>query len=138
MNQSEYLLASGGTRSQILDASLADVPSVRLTLNIGMAQPNGVGPDLHPGEVLRTMSQTGFTVGRSEVRHSKSEMTLIVEIFHVTGYAAIQSINALAKLLHQEAIAVRNEATQRGTLVGPKAAAWGPFNPDYFLDFSSV
>src|SRR6188474_1198634 len=103
MNQTEYLLASGGTRSQILDASMENIPNVRLILNIGLAC--NVGPDHNPGEVLQTMSQTGFTIVRSEVRQSVTEPTLIVEISNVTTYAAMQEVNHLAKLLSQEAIA---------------------------------
>lgn len=35
--------------------------------------------------------------------------------------------------LKQDCIAVYRELTGGGALVGPRADAWGPFNPEYFL-----
>ena len=44
-------------------------------------------------------------------------------------------IASLAAMLEQDCIGVLNTDTGAGVLVGPKAADWGDFNPEYFNRF---
>ena len=62
------------------------------------------------------------------VKQSDTERTLIVDCNTIWG-----SLEVLAVALDQDCIAVRNNKTGDGELIGDKAEAWGPFNPEYFL-----
>lgn len=47
-------------------------------------------------------------------------------------------LHDVATVLEQEAIAQYDTETQRGELGGPKASAWGPFDPARFLTIGGV
>ena len=64
------------------------------------------------------------------IAHSDTEQTLIVAV-NVNDVRF--TVYKLADNLDQDCIAVYYPRTGNGTLVGPKAAAWGTFNPEYFL-----
>jgi hypothetical protein len=44
-------------------------------------------------------------------------------------------IDSLAAMLEQDCVGVLNTDSGVGVLVGPKAADWGDFNPEYFNRF---
>lgn len=98
------------------------------TVNIGLAVNGGgsVTPD-HALAVLRTVG--GVRPLRAAVRQSDSEPTLVAEIDRPL-YAA--AAFAVADALHQDAIAQFDGRS--GDLFGPNAAAWGRFNPTFFLN----
>lgn len=113
---------------------------MKATINIGLAR-TGTYP-LTPREALTALYAASFPdhddltkrlfrIERYGMAQSATEPTLVVEI---ETYA--QTEDALYKLaceLSQDCIAIRPTAGGTGFLFGPRAAAWGEFNPDYFL-----
>lgn len=51
------------------------------------------------------------------------------------GFLPVKWIDHLAEQYAQDCIAVWMEDKNRGMLIGPKAAEWGEFNPDFFNFF---
>lgn len=67
-----------------------------------------------------------------ETAQSNTEPTLVVSI---PEYQMKDSdLYQLSLDLKQDCIAVRD--LSGGRLVGPRASEWGPFNPQYFIEFS--
>jgi hypothetical protein len=97
-------------------------------INIGLACHNGgkVNPE-HALAVLRTVG--GVSPLRSAVRVSDTEPTLVVE---ARGAPTATAAYEVSKRLHQDAIAVFDG--REGHLYGPNAAAWGDFNPAFFVN----
>lgn len=97
------------------------------TLNIGLARRGK--PNLRPDEAIAAVRAIGGQpVLRSSLHDSDSEPTLIVETRRpVYASAAFE----IAKRLGQDAIAQWDG--RDGQLIGPAAAAWGTFNPAFFL-----
>lgn len=71
---------------------------------------------------------------------SATEDTLVVELNVSSGaeQRLRDTVHALAVSLEQDCIAVYNATGWSGELVGPNAAAWGEFNPDYFIRFNET
>ncbi len=99
-------------------------------LNVGL----NVGDvlTLSPLEVLsalwRAALQEGVEVLEARVHDSSSEPTLVARLSHPLS---TQTLNDLSVTLRQDAVA--QWAAGRGTLAGPKADLWGPFDPDFFV-----
>ena len=64
-----------------------------------------------------------------DIRHSDTEPTAVVSgfVFPLRD----EEVYQIAERLGQDCIAVRD--TGGGRLIGPRAAAWGPFDPARFL-----
>jgi hypothetical protein len=60
---------------------------------------------------------------------SDTERTLVLVADHVSDGAAYR----IAQALRQDCIAVYDTRTEFGRLIGPNAAAWGTFEPAYFV-----
>lgn len=80
-----------------------------------------------PGEVLE-----------HRVEQSDTEPTLVIRasVEHV-GIEAHRRVFALAEQLNQDCIAARvtsNGETIAEDLIGPRAEAWGDFNPEFFIE----
>ncbi len=96
------------------------------TLNIGLAV-NG-GEELSPREVLHALHDYTISIG-AKVWVSDTERTLVVR---TNAPIPADKLHDLAVTLRQEAIAQRY-ANGTGILAGPNAAAWGDFNPAFFI-----
>ena len=97
------------------------------TVNIGLAV-NGcppLSPD-HALAVLRTVG--GVAPLRAAVRQSDTEPTLVVETRSPLHASAAFEV---ARRLRQDAIAQWDG--REGFLYGPAAAAWGDFDPAFFV-----
>lgn len=103
-------------------------------LNIGLL----VG---HPGyktylpvfSTLRTLRNYGAKFHHSTIQKSDTEDTLVVEL---DGPIPRRVLFEIASALNQEAIAQcmsGMDGNEWGELVGPKAEAWGEFDPERFL-----
>lgn len=110
-----------------------------LILNIGL---DGVQPRAdHYGKkmtradmALNAVKALNFKVTASAVVRSDTEETLVVECEHPGDANACSYW--LAEALHQDCIAVwvnRLGVGAYGCLVGPRAATWGDFNPEFFF-----
>jgi hypothetical protein len=73
---------------------------------------------------------------RDTVLASDTEPTLVAEVISLNSNPLIilQLLNRIAEDLDQDCIAVYRERTGKGSLVGPRANAWGKFNPEFFFN----
>ena len=101
--------------------------SDHLILNIGLRRSDN-GELLNYLSVEQSLRDTGLDVRDFKLFQSDSEPTAVVVIKDqdLVCYE-------IALLFKQEAVAVYNPQYKIGVLEGPKADAWGPFNPQFFL-----
>jgi hypothetical protein len=98
------------------------------TVNIGLAVKDGSRlSSEHALAVLRTVG--GVAPLRSSVRVSSTEPTLVAELRSPLHASAAYEV---ARRLKQDAIAQWDG--RDGHLYGPNAAAWGPFDPAFFVN----
>ena len=101
-------------------------------LNIGLKSET-LG-DITAQQALNAVNAADVFVYGSQVFESDTEPTLVLSAdFKTTKYSIAKTITALAKELGQDCIAIWLPEWNRGELHGPKAAAWGDFNPEFFL-----
>ena len=98
-------------------------------INVGL-QANG--RDIRPADARAVLRACGLPIVQSNVLCSDSEPTLIA-IVQVEQFVLEAAINNVCEALDQDCIAVMDMTTRQGRLIGPRAAAWGTFNPAYFL-----
>ena len=103
---------------------------MNLVLNIGLAREGN--SNIGVGTVLREIYRVGKLVTYS-VHHSDTEATVVAFVAAGSDYRA--QVEFLSVLLSQDCIAVYDVDTKAGELIGPKAAEWGEFNPEYFVLF---
>lgn len=96
------------------------------TVNIGLATNDGAGVTVP--EVLAVLQRTGARVLQHSTHQSDTEQTLVAQLSRPLTPAEATTVSAM---LRQEAIAQIHEG--EGDLYGPKADAWRPFNPAFFL-----
>jgi hypothetical protein len=112
--------AKGGRR-------VAQEEEPETVVNIGLAVNDG--SMLTVEEAVEALKAQGVEVRTQEVRQSGTEPTLVARLSRaLTPNEAFE----ISKVLRQDAIAIRTG--EIGALHGPAAEAWGPFNPDFFLD----
>ena len=104
-----------------------------ITLNIGLAVD---GTEALTAHVAREILAANGILRRDDgvVHTSDTEKTLVVvDVALKSGLAADLAQTAVD--LRQDCIACcwQDAHGYRGQLFGPKAAAWGPFNPAFFL-----
>jgi len=97
-------------------------------LNIGL---DGVAPgsSLPVFIVARALRAAGFTQVSGRIIQSDSEETYVTQGFGLSDAAIYQ----LSVELGQECIAVYDLLHREGRMVGPDAAKWGEFNPEFFF-----
>lgn len=95
-------------------------------LNIGMAVTDG--DPLTEDDVRRAVRNAGLAVEEFSLQQSDTEQTAVIK----TDRALSETeLNALASTLKQEAVPQYSDG--KGVMAGPKAEAWGDFNPEFFL-----
>lgn len=104
-----------------------------LTLNIGLMV--STTQTLAADVARQIVHANGLLVRSHAVHQSDSEQTLVADVIldPLAGASWRAALSGIATDLRQDCIAAWNPARQSGALIGPKAAAWGPFNPAYFL-----
>lgn len=108
-----------------------------IILNIGRAVP-ATGAILPASAVYAALEARGLEVLSSVHMQSDSEPTIVAEVESWTdglGFDAAQA-RAIADLsadLGQDCIAAYDLSEGRGLLLGPRADAWGDFNPAFFI-----
>lgn len=96
-------------------------------LNIGLNRPDGGRVDVRA--VLAYLVGARVRYVSAGVHDSDTEPTLVLVVdFMPDGRA-----HALAERFGQDCIAVYHCDIGRGRLAGPRADAWGQFEPDYFI-----
>lgn len=95
-------------------------------VNIGLNTNDGTG--ISAEEAISVLRELGVEVQSSAIGQSDTEPTLIASL---SRPLTPEEGHQVSERLRQEAIA--QQVGETGDLFGPKAEAWGPFNPDYFL-----
>lgn len=104
---------------------------MEVILNIGLAREGN--SNIGQGTVMREVIGA-FGAAAFEFKHSDTELTCIASVGYdglMTGLGA--RLHHLCGLLGQDCIAIYFPERRRGELVGPRAAAWGDFNPTFFI-----
>lgn len=103
---------------------------MNLILNIGTTSEGR--PNLKETEMVLELYHAGFIVEDHKIIQSDTEPTLVARVL-APSYHTDERIHSLSVLWNQECIAVYDRIAGTGRLVGPKAEAWGDFNPEYFF-----
>lgn len=114
---------------------------MEVIINIGLAVgPNGTTGNIGTGTALRELAQAGFTINAHALHHSETELTVVAhcDIQVEAPSTFINPAYLVAYILGQDCIAVYVPATGRGRLVGPRAAAWGEFDPAQFIQLDGT
>jgi len=103
---------------------------MKATLNIGRGvEINGIRVKLlGVGDIVGALEQLGEILSINQ-HQSDSEPTIVAVIDSVGDIAS--AVEQLCVTLQQDAIPYVQEG--HGNMVGPKAEAWGPFNPEYYI-----
>jgi len=105
---------------------------MRFILNIGLARAGN--SNIGTGTVLREIATAGFTIDFYSIQHSDTEITVVAQCEDNNLPGRDNRIDNLSTLLGQDCIAVYFPDDKFGQLIGPRAAAWGEFNPEFFLN----
>lgn len=107
---------------------------MRFLLNIGL---NVGATTAISAEVARQIliANDLLPVNDGVVHASDTEPTLVIEVQPLSRSPSLvlAAFASVAVDLQQDCIAVYRPKTGGGCLVGPKAAEWGPFNPEFFI-----
>ena len=106
---------------------------MKTILNIGLAREGN--KNIGVGTVLRELGQRGFQLYEYLIWHSATEVTVVAE---VEANMSTSPFYYLAQVLGQDCIAVYRPDLQKGRLIGPKAEAWGEFNPEFFIQLDGT
>jgi len=99
-----------------------------IIVNIGLKTE---GAPITPIQAHRALVRCGACIVRDTVKESATELTLVAELL---APLTAEQAESVAILLSQDCIAQCVDGV--GALHGPRADAWGAFNPDYFLAFT--
>jgi hypothetical protein len=113
----------------ILNIGLDGVPVHGESYTNGVRNPNKIERLFAAVGAVR---DAGFKVRATKLIQSDSELTLVVA-FADNGPGLDNRIAMLSAALDQDCIAAYYPDEQWGQLIGPKAAAWGQFNPEFFF-----
>ena len=101
-------------------------------LNIGLKSET-LG-DIPAQQALDAVNAADVFVYGSQVFESDTEPTLVLTARNGQPYIPMgPRFEQIAVALGQDCIAVVNTDMASGRLYGPRAAAWGDFNPEFFL-----
>lgn len=111
---------------------------MRIELNIGLNVANGDNSmRARSGRVVAAFRQFAGYATFDRLANSNTEETLVL-VCHVAPEGMLE-FNELvfeaAMDLEQDCIAVYNATAMSGALIGPRADAWGAFNPDFFIRY---
>ena len=103
-----------------------------VTLNIGLSGPSGLIPVT---KAIDALLLEGFwiKIDSRAVVNSDTEPTLVVTVSKEGNLGSFDAICRVSAALEQDCIAVWDGMWQKGYLLGPRAAAWGKFNPEFFF-----
>ena len=99
-----------------------------LTLNLGLQ--TNTGGFVRLTHALRCLVNR-FELIDLKIENSHTEKTIVCVIQFVPSY--VERLHEICDLLDQDCIAIF-DGTQ-GELIGPNAAKWGTFNPEFFINF---
>ena len=111
---------------------------MRIIFNIGLESKdaNGNVIALEPEavcEFIHGLTNCGFYGALLE---SRTEQTLVLEFDYaeLREHASLTDVALeVCEQFNQDCVAVYNTGLEAGHLIGPRAEAWGDFNPEYFF-----
>lgn len=101
---------------------------MEIILNVGLAVPGLPGELLSVGSVHKALGIFGVEAISAHVRSSSTEPTFVALLSRALSPEEARDVS---DLLGQDCIAQRVDGV--GALHGCNAAAWGEFNPEFFL-----
>lgn len=105
-----------------------------LTLNIGLQTNTGGNVPLH---CAFSALLCRFQIKESRLAVSNTEKTLVIvcepRFFGNSPDQIAKELHEVCAELDQDCIAIHDG--EHGELIGPNAAKWGNFNPDFFINF---
>lgn len=106
---------------------------MKFILNIGLNA--GATETIAADVAKQVVAANEFLITKSAIVQSDTEPTLVCEVQALTRSPSLvlQFLYQIAIDLDQDCIAVYREATRKGVLIGPRAADWGEFNPEFFF-----
>lgn len=104
--------------------------TARYTLNIGLDGINAL-PGKAGWVVHNTLRALNFKIVGADTLRSDTEETVVATVNHPGDVYACA--NWLAQRLDQDCVAILDNETGEGRLIGPKAAEWGAFDPTQFI-----
>lgn len=102
-----------------------------ITLNVGLD--TNEGGSISAAQALAAIRMRGGYVRSHTLAESDTELTLIAILNNPMNP---DKLHQLSVDLQQDCIAMA--VGSDGELYGPKAEAWGPFNPEYFLTITGT
>ena len=98
-------------------------------LNIGLDKP--AGGKVTKGEILAALRLCRIIQrGAIQYHESDTETTAVLELDKMP---TVERLHTLSETLEQDCIAVYSRPSCKGQLIGPRAKAWGKFNPSFFI-----
>lgn len=107
-------------------------------INIGLDRTGDTS--LSPAQAVAAINlRPGLSLWEHTVQESDTELTVVARVSHLGMFTDVnREFFRLARALGQDCVAVLHEDTGRGALHGPNAAAWGDFNPEFFLQLDGT
>lgn len=105
-----------------------------LLVNIGKAVPGKRDP-LYNVDIHFALERAGFRVEHAAIADSETEETFVglLTTHRDDDSDRTLALESVCRELGQDCIAVLPMDGTGGELVGPRAADWGKFNPQYFI-----
>lgn len=116
----------------ILKESIQDEVEWNIGLNVTNGDNSKEAVQDRAKKAWRVLQLYSHFYFQSRVAQSTTEPTLVVHM-NMDPKLLDTVGNDLSNYLHQDCVAVYNVTTGEGKLIGPRAAAWGEFNPAYFI-----
>ena len=103
-----------------------------------------VRPERYSGVIREDDAHGSVCSGDEFIAHSdpdtvlRDDLPAVPDTRHPLASGDYGALYRVAQRLQQDCIAVYDETLQRGQLVGPRASAWGTFNPSFFLNLDGT
>lgn len=110
---------------------------MEVIINVGLAR--GTNGNIGFGTALRELTQAGFNITQYRLLPSDTEPTVVARATFNSARGLLHTAAfCVSVLLDQDCVALYLPAEDQGHLVGPRAAAWGEFNPEYFIQLDGT
>ena len=111
---------------------------MQIIFNIGLETKDAAGNVivLDPEAVCEFVHELAGCGFHGALLESRTEPTLVLEFDHAELRQHASFTNVALKIcerFNQDCVAVYNTTLEAGQLIGPRAEAWGEFNPEYFF-----
>ena len=111
---------------------------MQIIFNIGLEAKDAAGNVslVEHGEVCEFVHELAGCGFYGSLLESHTEPTLVLEFDYaeLREHASITDVALeICEHFNQDCVAVYNTALEAGQLIGPRAEAWGDFNPEYFF-----